>query len=543
MSNSSPELPAPNSGSPSQDLPPGQRPKRRKRYSGTHPRTFEERYKERDPQRFPETVRKVLESGKTPAGMHRPVMLEEVLEALKLEPGQIGVDCTLGYGGHAAEVLKRIRPGGRLIALDADPVELPRTEQRLRALLDPGEDLVVRHSNFAGLPKVLTTEGVEGVDFIVADLGVSSMQLDDPARGFSYKQEGPLDLRMNPNKGQPASALLSRLDASTLETLLRDYSDEPRAGLIASAIVRAAAQRPILTTRALSAVITTALRSGSLRLGDDEIKSTLARVFQALRIEVNDEFSALDTLLRHIPKCLKEDGRVAILTFHSGEDRRVKRAFEEGWKTGVFSEISEEVIRPGPDERRDNPRSSCAKLRWAVRSPRPRPIGPAELPAADPLDHPLLHFRTSGIHGTGAFARVAIPSGVRVIEYLGERIDKEESLRRCMKNNPFIFTLDDDSDLDGDMPWNPARFLNHSCEPNCESINEESQIWIVSIKDIQPGEEVTFNYGFDYESYREYPCLCGKPSCVGYIVAEEFHEQMRRQKALTQEGSTPGPAQ
>ena len=515
-------------------LPVGEKPKRRLRYSGTHPRTFEQRYKEHDPERFPETVRKVMSSGKTPAGMHRPVMMQEVLDVLKPEPGQTGVDCTLGYGGHTTELWRHVRPGGRLIALDTDPLELPRTEARLRALLDPADTLVVRHSNFAGLPKVLAGQGIESVDFILADLGVSSMQLDDPSRGFSFKKNGPLDLRMNPSRGQPASALLKRLEAPALAALLRSHSDEPRAEVVAHALARGGKGRPLETTRDLSDAIAASLRQGPLRVGDEEVKSTQQRVFQALRIEVNDEFSALDTLLRHLPTNLKAGGRVAILTFHSGEDRRVKKAYEAGWRAGMYSEISHEVLRPGPDERRDNPRCSCAKLRWAVRSPRPRPFSPIESEAASPLDHPLLRFETSVIHGTGAFARLAIPKGVRVIEYVGERIDKEESLRRCMRNNPFIFTLDDSSDLDGDMAWNPARFLNHSCEPNCESINEDSEIWIVSTQDIQAGDEVTFNYGFDLESYRDHACLCGKPGCVGWIVAEEFHEQLRTQKKLTQ---------
>ncbi|MCS7090993.1 MAG: SET domain-containing protein-lysine N-methyltransferase [Verrucomicrobiota bacterium] len=146
-------------------------------------------------------------------------------------------------------------------------------------------------------------------------------------------------------------------------------------------------------------------------------------------------------------------------------------------------------------------------------------------------------FRKSPIHGLGGFARKLIPAGTRVLEYVGEKIPKEESARRCEANNPYIFCLNDRYDLDGNVPWNPARFLNHSCNPNCESeLDEEAErIWIVALRDIQPGEELTFNYGYDLTEYKDYPCNCGAPNCVGYIVAEAFFEHVRQQRAL--EGS------
>jgi len=336
--------------------------KRRVRYAGKHPRKFSEKYKEHAPAKYPATLQKVIESGKTPAGTHRAIMVEEVLEVLRPEPGAIAVDATLGYGGHATEILKRIQPGGRLIALDTDPIELPKTEARLRAGGFGTDVLSVVHSNFAGLSRVLAGQGVEGADVILADLGLSSMQMDNPERGFTFKFDGPLDLRMNPNKGRAAARLLADISAAKLEELLRENADEPRAELLATLIVEAAGKASIETTRQLGEVVRTAC--GARR---EEADATIRRVFQALRIEVNDEFSALETFLRFLPQCLKPGGRVAILTFHSGEDRRVKRFFDEGLRSGEYAEISRNVIRPGPVELRANPRSAPAKLRWAIK--------------------------------------------------------------------------------------------------------------------------------------------------------------------------------
>jgi 16S rRNA (cytosine1402-N4)-methyltransferase len=321
-------------------------------------------------------------------------MVAEILAVLAPKPGEVAVDCTLGYGGHARELLARLQPGGRLLGLDADPVELPKTEARLREAGFGQETFTPVRSNFAGLPQALAafgarlsepqqdgaSDGVEltgaspalaaapagtaalrgGADCILADLGVSSMQIDDPARGFSTKGDGPLDMRMNPQRGQPASVFLAKLSVAELADILRANADEPRATELAAAL----AGRTFATTRGLVEAIRTALP----RLNKDDTDLTVRRVFQALRIAVNDEFGALDTLLRHLPACLNPGGRVAILTFHSGEDRRVKKAFEAGLRDGVYAEISPEVIRPTAEERRDNPRSSPAKLRWARRA-------------------------------------------------------------------------------------------------------------------------------------------------------------------------------
>lgn len=330
--------------------------KRRPRYRGTHPRRFAEKYKELNPEKYPETVQKVVAAGKTPAGMHRPIMVEEILQALSPKPGEWAVDCTLGYGGHAAELLKAIQPGGRLIGLDRDPVELGKTSERLGASWTETQ-FIGRRSNFAGIVRVLAELEIPGVDLILADLGVSSMQLDDPQRGFSFKLEGPLDLRLDPTRGRTAAEILSTISAADLANALRDFADEPRAEDIASVLV---ARRPFQTTGDL----TRALKALP-RAADEQMPR---RVFQALRILVNDEFGALDNLLRVLPDCLKPGGRAAFLTFHSGEDRRVKRHFQEGQRNGLYSQTTDEPIRPSPGERYANPRASSAKLRWARRA-------------------------------------------------------------------------------------------------------------------------------------------------------------------------------
>jgi 16S rRNA (cytosine1402-N4)-methyltransferase len=345
----------------------GPKPERRKRYRGTHPRQFHEKYKELNPQKYPETVQKVVESGKTPAGTHRPICLREVIGVLAPKPGEVAVDATLGYGGHAVEILRRILPGGKLIGFDVDPVELPRTEARLRALGFPADALLVIHSNFAGMARQLARCGIEGVDLVLADLGCSSMQLDNPERGFSFKFSGPLDLRMNPNKGRPASALLESLSCEELSMLLRENADEPHADLIARSIAEAQRRAPLTMTTALADVIRRALRPLPKQVREQEGDAPIRRVFQALRVAANQEFTALETILRDLPGCLNARARVAILTFHSGEDRRVKKAFQQGLREGIYSDVAREVIRPGAEEMRANPRSGSAKLRWAIK--------------------------------------------------------------------------------------------------------------------------------------------------------------------------------
>jgi 16S rRNA (cytosine1402-N4)-methyltransferase len=334
--------------------------RRRPRYRGTHPRQFAEKYKEHHPERYPETVARVLASGKTPAGAHRPILVLEVLQILAPQPGEIAIDCTLGYGGHAAELLARLRPNGRLIGMDLDPIELPKTEARLRALGFGTDLLTVRRSNFAGLPQILAAEGLSGADVVLADLGVSSMQLDDPVRGFSIKAEGPLDMRMNPQRGHSAAAFLQKINSSDLAEVLRANADEPRAALLAEAL----AGRCFSSTKELAGAIRATLPA----VDREERELSVRRVFQAIRIAVNDEYSALETWLRVLPGCLNPGGRAAILTFHSGEDRRVKQAFAAGLQRGQYSEVAQEVVRPSAAERHANPRAASAKLRWVKKT-------------------------------------------------------------------------------------------------------------------------------------------------------------------------------
>jgi 16S rRNA (cytosine1402-N4)-methyltransferase len=338
--------------------------RRRPRYKGTHPHTFAEKYKELDPERYPEDVEKVLARGDTPAGSHRSICVKEVLEALSPRPGQIAVDATLGHGGHSLEILKAIQPGGRLYGLDRDPLEIAKTEARFREEGFAESVFIARRMNFADLPGLLSGEGLPGVDLILADLGVSSMQIDNPDRGFTFKRDGPLDMRMDPKSGQSAADLLLEISEARLGQIIEDYSDEPEG----KAIARVLTQRrgTITTTRTLAEAVRDALVS---RLNtEDETRKILRRTFQAIRIEVNGEFAALDSLLRAIPACLNSGGRAAILCFHSGEGGRVEAAFRAGRESGLFASMSEEAIQPGPEERYQNPRSSSARLWWAVKS-------------------------------------------------------------------------------------------------------------------------------------------------------------------------------
>jgi 16S rRNA (cytosine1402-N4)-methyltransferase len=342
------------------------KPRRRPRYAGKNPRHFHEKYKEHQPGRYPDDVAKILAGGRTPAGTHRPIMVREILEVLAPKPGEVAVDCTLGYGGHARELLAAVQPGGRLLGIDADPIELSRTEARLRTLGFPPNAVIVRRMNFAGVARFLAEFAPEGADLLLADLGVSSMQLDDPARGFTFKAEGPLDMRMDPSRGRTAADMLAQLNQTSLARLLAENSDEPHALELACAILLAHARDPITTTGSLAAVVRETM-GRHLRSSLGSVDETVRRVFQALRIEVNDELGSLSGLLRSLSTCLKPGGRVAILSFHSGEDRLVKSAFKTGLYDGTYESIATAIIRASADEKRDNPRSSSAKLRFAVR--------------------------------------------------------------------------------------------------------------------------------------------------------------------------------
>jgi 16S rRNA (cytosine1402-N4)-methyltransferase len=337
---------------------------RRPRYAGRNPRRFEDKYKELNPERYPGEVEKVLASGKTPAGMHVPIMVDELLTFARPAPGERAIDCTFGGGGHARALLDRLQPGGRLLGLDIDADELQKAEARLRAAGFGADVLTVRHATFAGVAAAAFDAGIAPADVVIADLGVSSMQLDNPARGFSYKGVGPLDMRMNPAKGQPASELIATTSPAELSRILTQGADEPHADLIADLLT----SRPLTTTHEAERVVRMGLERALPHLPKPEIKNSLRRTFQALRIAVNDEFQALDALLRALPDVLAPGGRVVMLSFHSGEDRRVKQAFRSGRREGIYREVADEVTRSSMEETRANRRASSAKLRWAVRA-------------------------------------------------------------------------------------------------------------------------------------------------------------------------------
>lgn len=302
----------------------------------------------------------------TPPGQHLPVLMNEVLAALSPRDGGVFVDCTTGWAGHSAELLRRIGPAGRLIALDLDPENLARAGERLTEIGHPHK---LHHANFAGLLNVLAAEGVERVDGVLADLGMSSMQVDDPARGFSYVREGPLDMRMDRSRGRTAEELLASLSPGELAKALREFGDEEQADRLASSIVNAARAGELSTTWRLSNLIQETLglkRPWKLHPRPDQwTLHPAARTFQALRILVNRELANLTQLLRVLPDVLRPGGVAAIISFHSGEDRLAKAAFRDGLRTGVYSEIATEPVRASQEERFANPRSRSAKLRWA----------------------------------------------------------------------------------------------------------------------------------------------------------------------------------
>ncbi|MBL7910899.1 MAG: 16S rRNA (cytosine(1402)-N(4))-methyltransferase RsmH [Bacteroidia bacterium] len=344
-----------------------EKPKRRIRYKGTHPKSFKEKYKELTPEKYANDIEKVMQQGRTPAGMHRSICVTEIMEFLKITPGQIGLDATLGYGGHSLEILKCLSPGGHLYATDVDPFELPRTKERLTALGYGPEVLTIKKMNFSGIDQIALEAGP--LNFVLADLGVSSMQIDNPERGFSFKVEGPLDLRLNPKSGKSAAQLLKNISREELEEILMVNSDEIYAEEIAEAIVSGIEKgRVIETTTQLQKIIAEALDFLPPNTSKELIKKSCQRSFQALRIEVNDEFGVLDKFLEKLPDALAEGGRVAILSFHSGEDRRVKKAFQSLFREGIFAEIAPDPIRASAEECNSNPRAKSAKLRWAIKA-------------------------------------------------------------------------------------------------------------------------------------------------------------------------------
>ncbi len=347
----------------------GEKPKhvRRVRYKGKHPKAFKEKYKEQNPELYAADVAKVIKQGKTPAGMHLSICVKEIMDILKVAPGEIGLDATLGYGGHSLEILKCLKGEGKLYATDVDPIELPKTQERLAALGYSPDIFITKNLNFSEID--LITEEAGPLNFVLADLGVSSMQIDNPERGFSFKVEGPLDLRLNPTEGESASGLLKRISQDKLEKILFDNADEIYFEPIAEAIVKHIAKGgAITTTTQLQKVITVALAFLPKETRAKEIKKSCQRCFQALRIAVNNEFDTLDEFLEKLPYALAEGGRVAILSFHSGEDRRVKKSFQFLFREGIYSEVAPDPIRPSAEECFANPRARSAKLRWAIKA-------------------------------------------------------------------------------------------------------------------------------------------------------------------------------
>ena len=340
--------------------------KRRVRYSGTHPKKYNEKYKELNPDLYPETIEKVIKKGSTPVGMHLSIMVNEILEFLDIQEGQIGLDCTLGYGGHTLKMLECLNHTGHMYALDIDPIESVKTKERLFNKGYGEELLTIKQCNFKDIDYVSKEVGL--FDFVLADLGVSSMQIDNPERGFSYKKEGPLDLRLNPEKGIPASQKLQELNKTQLEQLFIDNSDEPYAKEIAKNIDSfLKTGRLIETTTDLYKIIEKSLSFIPVNERKESIKKSAARVFQALRIEVNNEFDVLEEFLEKLPDVLAPGGRVAILTFHSGEDRIVKKAFKEMKNLGIYSDAARNVIRPSKEECHMNSRAKSTKMRWAIK--------------------------------------------------------------------------------------------------------------------------------------------------------------------------------
>lgn len=341
--------------------------KRRVRYSGTHPRTYKEKYKEHQPEKYADTISKVISKGSTPAGMHISIMVKEILDFLDIKPGQQGLDATLGYGGHTKEMLKCLNGKGHIYGLDVDPIESAKTKERLEKQ-GFGEDvLTVKLMNFKDIDKVAEEAGK--FDFILADLGVSSMQIDNPDRGFSYKVEGPLDLRLNPQKGISAAERIRNISVEELTGMLIENADEPYAEEIADAVVtRQKRGEKIVTTKDLQRVIEEALSFLPKGEQKEAVKKSCQRTFQALRIDVNQEYEVLYEFLEKLPRVLASGGRVAILTFHSGEDRLVKKSFKRFLKEGEYAEVSKDVIRPSQEECVKNPRARSTKMRWAIKA-------------------------------------------------------------------------------------------------------------------------------------------------------------------------------
>lgn len=340
--------------------------KRRIHYAGKYPKRFEEKYKELQPEKYQDTIEHVIRKGNTPAGSHIPIMVQEILDILKIQPGEIGYDATLGYGGHTRAMLGCLQGKGHLYASDVDCAELKKTEKRLREGGFSTEILTLRQQNFCRIDELAQETG--GFDFVLADLGVSSMQIDNPQRGFSYKAEGPLDLRLDQSSGISAAERLKKISRQELAGMLYENADEPYCEELAKAITEEIRRGSrIDTTQKLREVIENTLAFIPEKERRDVVKKTCQRTFQALRIDVNQEFEVLYEFMEKLPSALKPGGRAAILTFHSGEDKLVKKAIKEGFRNGLYADYSREVIRPSAQECAQNGRAHSTKLRWVIR--------------------------------------------------------------------------------------------------------------------------------------------------------------------------------
>lgn len=340
--------------------------KRRVRYKGTHPKSYKEKYKELEPEKYADTVEKVIQKGSTPAGMHISICVKEILDFLQIQPGQTGLDATLGYGGHTSKMLECLNDKGHIYALDVDPIEIVKTKERLENMGYGPDLLTILQMNFADIDQVAAEHGT--FDFVLADLGVSSMQIDNPDRGFSYKQEGPLDLRLNPQKGISAAERLEDITFDELRGMLTENSDEPYAEEIARVIVSEQKKgNRIDTTTRLKEAVEKALVRVPAAGRKEAVKKSCQRTFQALRIDVNSEFEVLESFLEKLPHVLSPGGRAAILTFHSGEDRLVKQSFKQFKREGLYRVIAADVIRPSAEECNRNGRARSTKMRWAVK--------------------------------------------------------------------------------------------------------------------------------------------------------------------------------
>lgn len=341
--------------------------KRRVRYKGKYPRKYEEKYKELNPEKYKETIAHVISKGNTPAGMHISIMVKEILDFLQIKPGETGFDATLGYGGHTKAMMECLKGEGHMYATDVDPEESAKTKKRL-AEQGFGEDiLTVKLQNFCTIDEI--AEEIGGFDFILADLGVSSMQIDNPKRGFSFRADGPLDLRLNQEKGISAAERLDEISREELAGMLYENSDEPYCEEIAKAITDEIRKgNRVDTTTKLRELIADTLDFLPEKEKKDTIRKTCQRVFQALRIDVNREFEVLYEFMEKLPNALKPGGRVAILTFHSGEDKLVKKALKAGYKAGIYSDYAKDVIRPSAQECAQNGRARSTKMRWAIKA-------------------------------------------------------------------------------------------------------------------------------------------------------------------------------